>query len=103
MDKGVILVKKDEDRLDVLHPSRFFSPASYEMSNMKRARAGSISQRLRSVSDLEERGVIDKSQKGVLKDLIISGDEPLQSALDMYEGGDGAPLSLFIKQGLLDR
>ncbi len=103
MDKSVILVKKDEDRLDMLSPPRFFSPASYELSNMKRARAGSISQRLRSVSDLEERGVIDKSQKGVLKDLIISGDESLQAALDTYEGGDNGPLSVLMKQGLLDR
>ncbi len=103
MDKGGILVKQEEDRLEMLSPPRFFSPVSYELMNIKRTRAGSISQRLRSVSDLEERGIIDKSQKGVLKDLIISGDELLQGALDTYEGGDSGPLSVLLKQGTLDR
>lgn len=59
---------------------------------MKRARAGSISGRLRSASDLEEKGLIDKSQKGVLKDLIISGDSELQAALDSYDRGDVSQL-----------
>lgn len=59
---------------------------------MKRARAGSISGRLRSASDLEEKGLIDKSQKGVLKDLIISGDSELQAALDLYDKGDASQL-----------
>lgn len=59
---------------------------------MKRARAGSISGRLRSASDLEEKGLIDKSQKGVLKDLIISGDAELQTALDQYDDGDATRL-----------
>lgn len=59
---------------------------------MKRARAGSISGRLRSASDLEEKGLIDKSQKGVLKDLIISGDAELQAALDLYDDGDASQL-----------
>lgn len=59
---------------------------------MKRARAGSISGRLRSASDLEEKGLIDKSQKGVLKDLIISGDSELQAALDLYDSGDTSQL-----------
>lgn len=59
---------------------------------MKRARAGSISGRLRSASDLEEKGLIDKSQKGVLKDLIISGDSELQAALDLYDRGDSSQL-----------
>ena len=40
------------------------------------------------MSDLEERGVIDRQQKGVLKDLIISGDDDLQVALDKWDGGD---------------
>ncbi len=105
VDKQCLLVKKEGDRMDILQqsPPRFFSPNSYELSNSKRARAVSISQRLRSVSDLEESGVIDKSQKGVLKDLVISGDEALQAALDMYEGGDLGPLSILMKQGKLDR
>lgn len=59
---------------------------------MKRARAGSISGRLRSASDLEEKGLIDKSQKGVLKDLIISGDSELQTAIDLYDKGDASEL-----------
>lgn len=59
---------------------------------MKRQRAGSISGRLRSASDLEERGLIDKSQKGILKDLIISGDSELHVALDMYDRGDTSQL-----------
>lgn len=59
---------------------------------MKRARAGSISGRLRSASDLEEKGLIDKSQKGALKDLIISGDAELQAALDLYDKGDASQL-----------
>lgn len=59
---------------------------------MKRARAGSISGRLRSASDLEEKGLIDKTQKGVLKDLIISGDSELQAALDLYDKGDASQL-----------
>jgi hypothetical protein len=55
----------------------------------KRQRAGSISSRLRAASDLEEHGVIDKYQKGVFKDLIISGDSAMASALEKYEqGGD---------------
>ncbi len=104
VDEQCFVVKKDDDRVELLqHPHGFFSPSSYELSNVKRARAGSISQRLRSVSDLEERGVIDKSQKGVLKDLIISGDEAFQTALDMYEGGDVGPLTILMKQGALDR
>lgn len=63
-----------------------------QVSHMKRARAGSISGRLRSASDLEEKGLIDKSQKGVLKDLIISGDSELQAALDSYDRGDVSQL-----------
>ncbi len=105
VDEQCLVVKKDDDRMNMLiqSPPCFFTPNSYELSNSKRARVGSISQRLRSVSDLEESGVIDKSQKGVLKDLVISGDEALQAALDTYEGGDLGPLSILMKHGLLDR
>lgn len=55
-------------------------------------RSGSISGRLRAASDLEDLGWIDKSQKGLIKDLIISGDLTLQSALDKYECGDSSEL-----------
>lgn len=41
----------------------------------------------RTASDLEESGLIDKQQKGVIKDLIISGDAALQQVLDKYEQG----------------
>eukprot|EP00981_Chlorochromonas_danica_P006494 scaffold1403_cov180-Ochromonas_danica.AAC.21 len=61
---------------------------SYEVSKTKRIRAGSISCRLRAASDLEESGFIDKHQKGLIKDLIISGDATLQTLLDKYERGD---------------
>ena len=63
----------------------------------KRSRSESISGRLRAASDLEEIGWIDKSQKGVIKDLIISGDETLRRALDKYEDGDAHDL-----EGALD-
>ncbi|KAG5189872.1 hypothetical protein JKP88DRAFT_135457, partial [Tribonema minus] len=85
------------------HTPPRFTPGSYEVSHMKRARGGSISGRLRSASDLEEKGVIDKSQKGVLKDLIISGDSALQAALDRYEGGDPSQLVSLMQRGLLNR
>lgn len=55
---------------------------------MKRQRAGSVSSRLRAASDLEEFGLIDKNQKGVIKDLIISGDAAVQDALDRFHQGD---------------
>ena len=42
----------------------------------------------RTASDLEEWGWIDKTQKGVLKDLLISGNTDLQIALDKFRGGD---------------
>jgi hypothetical protein len=64
---------------------------------------GCASYLLLSASDLEEKGLIDKSQKGVLKDLIISGDAALQTALDKYDEGDSGPLVLLMQQGLLDR
>lgn len=75
-------------------------PASYEVSHFgKRMRAGSISGRLRSASDLEDDGLIDRSQKSVIKDLIIAGDDVLQNALDKYEQGDKSALEAFIKSG----
>jgi hypothetical protein len=47
---------------------------------------------IRTASDLEELGFIDKKQKGLIKDLIISGDTTLQALLDKYERGDGKEL-----------
>ena len=79
------------------------SVGSFDMSTSasKRSRGGSISGRLRTASDLEDLGWIDKSQKGHIKDLIISGDPVLRSALDKYEAGDKGELEVLIKQGAL--
>ena len=53
---------------------------------LKRPRTGSVSGRLRSASEyLDERGLLDPRTKGIIKDLIIIGDEELQFALDNYE------------------
>jgi hypothetical protein len=57
------------------------------------------------MSDLEDRGIIDKQQKGLLKDLIISGggdNNELQKALDAYEKGDTSALEHMIKTGALN-
>lgn len=51
----------------ISHTPPAFSPGSLTMPMTKRNRSGSISSRLLSASDLEERGVIDRYQKGVLK------------------------------------
>ena len=53
------------------------------------------------MSDLEDRGIIDNRQKGILKDLIISGDDALQAALDKYEKGDTSALEALVKSGAL--
>jgi hypothetical protein len=46
--------------------------------------------------------MIDREQKGILKDLIISGqDNELQHALDMYEDGDISKLESMIQSGTL--
>lgn len=47
---------------------------------------------IRTASDLEESGVIDKYQKGVIKDLIISGDLAVLQSLDKCEKGDTSSL-----------
>eukprot|EP00526_Cylindrotheca_closterium_P006501 CAMPEP_0113620644 /NCGR_PEP_ID=MMETSP0017_2-20120614/10526_1 /TAXON_ID=2856 /ORGANISM="Cylindrotheca closterium" /LENGTH=585 /DNA_ID=CAMNT_0000530325 /DNA_START=41 /DNA_END=1798 /DNA_ORIENTATION=- /assembly_acc=CAM_ASM_000147 len=75
---------------------------SYEVSHFgKRPRSGSISERLRVSSELEQKGMIDREQKGILKDLIISGDNELQDALDMYEQGDVTKLERILESGAL--
>ena len=61
----------------------------------------SISGRLRSASELEDKGIIDRQQKAILKDLIISGNEDLQAALDEYEKGNTAQLESILKSGEL--
>ncbi|KAK1734813.1 CCT domain-containing protein [Skeletonema marinoi] len=61
----------------------------------------SISGRLRSMSDLEDNGVISRDQKALLKDLIIAGDSSVQGAIDKYESGDTSALEEMIKSGAL--
>lgn len=77
--------------------------SSYESKHFgKRTRSGSVSGRLRSASEyLEEKGLLDRQTKGILKDLIIIGDEELQQALDRYEMGDPSSLEEMIDSGAL--
>jgi hypothetical protein len=75
---------------------------SYEAANRKRLRSGSVSGRLRSASEyLEEKGLLDRQTKGIMKDLIIIGDEELQAAIDRYENGDPSVLEEMIQSGAL--
>ena len=53
------------------------------------------------MSDLEDRGIIDSNEKGMLKDLIISGDDELMAAVEKYEKGDTKALESMIKSGAL--
>ena len=53
-------------------------------------------------TELEQKGMINREQKGILKDLIISGqDNELQLALDMYERGDVSKLETMVQSGAL--
>lgn len=62
----------------------------------------SVSERLKVSTELEQKGMIDREQKGILKDLIISGqDNELQHALDLYEQGDTALLEAMLQNGSL--
>jgi hypothetical protein len=62
----------------------------------------SVSERLKVSTELEQRGMIDREQKGILKDLIISGqDNEIQHALDRYEQGDSAVLEAMLQNGSL--
>lgn len=73
------------------------------MQGSKRARAGSISGRLRAASDLADFGLIDVQTKGQLKDLIIAGDPALIYALEKYEKGDLSELDVIIKRSKMNR
>lgn len=77
--------------------------SSYEAAHQKRPRGGSLSGRLRTAADLEERGIIDPRDKGTIKDMIIAGDERLQTALDKYEGGDSSELEVLVQHGMLNK
>lgn len=87
----------------ISHTPPAFSPGSLTMPMTKRGRSGSISSRLLNATDLEERGIIDRYQKGVLKDLIISGDEALQKALEKFDAGDPSSLEAMLDSGALNR
>ena len=77
--------------------------SSYEASHFgKRARSGSVSSRLRSASDyFEQKGLLDRQTKGILKDLVIIGDEEMEQALRRYEAGDPTVLEDMIRSGAL--
>lgn len=77
--------------------------ASYEKKHFgKRPRSGSLSERLLVSTELEEKGIINRDQKGILKDLIISGqDNEIQHALDRYEQGDATMLEGMLQSGSL--
>jgi len=76
---------------------------SYETMHFgKRPRSGSLSERLLVSTELEEKGIINRDQKGILKDLIISGqDNEIQHALDRYEQGDATMLESMLTSGIL--
>eukprot|EP00533_Pseudo-nitzschia_delicatissima_P008194 CAMPEP_0116102662 /NCGR_PEP_ID=MMETSP0327-20121206/13469_1 /TAXON_ID=44447 /ORGANISM="Pseudo-nitzschia delicatissima, Strain B596" /LENGTH=636 /DNA_ID=CAMNT_0003594717 /DNA_START=189 /DNA_END=2099 /DNA_ORIENTATION=- len=76
---------------------------SYETTHFgKRPRSGSLSERLLVSTELEEKGIINRDQKGILKDLIISGqDNEIQYALDRYEQGDATMLEGILHSGSL--
>lgn len=86
-------------------PKGSLEPSSWKRARMPggRGRAQSISGRLRSASDLVEEGVISQEQKGMLKDMIISGDQRLTDALEKYERGDLSGLQSLMQDGKLDR
>ena len=52
---------------------------------------------------LKARGIIDPHEKGILRDLIVSGDERLQTALDKFEEGDSAELEALMASGHLNK
>eukprot|EP00615_Pteridomonas_danica_P008421 CAMPEP_0114358956 /NCGR_PEP_ID=MMETSP0101-20121206/22654_1 /TAXON_ID=38822 ORGANISM="Pteridomonas danica, Strain PT" /NCGR_SAMPLE_ID=MMETSP0101 /ASSEMBLY_ACC=CAM_ASM_000211 /LENGTH=390 /DNA_ID=CAMNT_0001502255 /DNA_START=229 /DNA_END=1401 /DNA_ORIENTATION=- len=59
--------------------------------------------RLRSASDLEDLGIIEPHEKGIIKELISNGDERLQEALDKFEEGDSNELENLMSNGLLSK
>ncbi len=67
---------------------------------MQRARSGSISTRLRSASELEDKGLINRFNKGTVRDMIFSGDEVVGSAIDKFrETGDASEFEGMVKSG----
>jgi hypothetical protein len=82
--------------------SVFYAPNQAHTPPCASSYEGSVSGRLRSASEyLEERGLLDRQTIGIIKDLIIIGDEALQSAMDRYEMGDPSVLEEMIASGSL--
>ncbi|RHY34002.1 hypothetical protein DYB32_001230 [Aphanomyces invadans] len=87
----------------ITHTPPAFSPGSLTLPSTKRNRSGSISGRLLSASDLEEKGFIDRYQKGVLKVvfatmLAVLRDKSLTS---LSTGADGVKVKAEPSDGLL--
>ena len=87
------------------------SATSYELKHFKRPRnttnndtnntTSTLTTRLRAMSDLEDEGKIDSKQKGILKDLVISGDDELLRAVEQYEKGDRKALDQMVQSGVI--
>lgn len=84
-------IRNEKTSISSISRERQDSPSDSN-EKTKRHRSGSISGRLRAVSDLEEIGIINKVQKGIMKDLLITGDIEFLSALDKYQNGDQSEL-----------
>jgi len=99
--------ESEDDRAPSIHFMSHTPPTSvstpYEIVHFgKRPRSGSLSERLLVSTELEEKGIINRDQKGILKDLIISGqDNEIQHALDRYEQGDATMLEGMLHSGSL--
>ena len=77
---------------------RSSSFASVHADQTKRARAGSISGRLRTASDLADWGWINSNEKALVKDLIIADDAEVNAAIEKYQtDGDIQTLSAIVK------
>ena len=51
----------------------------------------------------EKEGIIDEYQKGLIKDLVINGNDKLNKAMDAYQQGDNTSLKELIKSGYLNK
>ena len=90
-----VLVMDSNNDLTRLPSSSF---ASMNAEQTKRARAGSISGRLRAASDLADFGWINSNEKGLVKDLIIADDPDVNAAIEKYQtDGDTQALSAVVK------
>ena len=52
---------------------------------------------------MEDKGFLDKTLKGVIKDKIIGGDKDLETALDSFEKGDTTQIEAMIQRGEINR